>query len=198
MNVVMIGSGYVGLVSGACFAEFGADVICIDVDQDKIDRLNNNIMPIYEPGLDDLVARNVAAGRLKFTTQYDPAVGEADLVFIAVGTPTRRGDGHADLVYVYDAARQIALHLTGYTVIVDKSTVPVGTARQVERIIREENTKADFDVASNPEFLRELRPARHRGDDGEDRRKSADADADAHQVQRVGQKRDHGPSVPRT
>ncbi|MGB5475290.1 MAG: UDP-glucose/GDP-mannose dehydrogenase family protein [Gammaproteobacteria bacterium] len=155
MNVVMIGSGYVGLVSGACFAEFGADVICIDVDQDKIDRLNNNIMPIYEPGLDDLVARNVAAGRLKFTTQYDPAVGEADLVFIAVGTPTRRGDGHADLVYVYDAARQIALHLTGYTVIVDKSTVPVGTARQVERIIREENTKADFDVASNPEFLRE-------------------------------------------
>ncbi len=155
MNVVMIGSGYVGLVSGACFAEFGADVTCIDVDQGKIDRLNDNIMPIYEPGLDDLVARNVAAGRLKFTTRYDPAVGEADLVFIAVGTPTRRGDGHADLVYVYDAARQIALHLTGYTVIVDKSTVPVGTARQVERVIREENPTADFDVASNPEFLRE-------------------------------------------
>jgi len=155
MNVVMIGSGYVGLVSGTCFAEFGADVTCIDVDQGKIDRLNDNIMPIYEPGLDDLVARNVAAGRLKFTTRYDPAVGEADLVFIAVGTPTRRGDGHADLVYVYDAARQIALHLTGYTVIVDKSTVPVGTARQVERVIREENPTADFDVASNPEFLRE-------------------------------------------
>ncbi len=155
MNVVMIGSGYVGLVSGACFAEFGADVTCIDVDQEKIERLNQGIMPIYEPGLDDLVARNVAAGRLKFTTRYDPAVGEADLVFIAVGTPTRRGDGHADLVYVYDAARQIALHLTGYTVIVDKSTVPVGTARQVERIIREENPAADFDVASNPEFLRE-------------------------------------------
>jgi UDPglucose 6-dehydrogenase len=151
----MIGSGYVGLVSGACFAEFGADVTCIDVDQGKIDRLNQGIMPIYEPGLDDLVERNVTAGRLKFTTQYDPAVGEADLVFIAVGTPTRRGDGHADLVYVYDAARQIALHLTGYTVIVDKSTVPVGTARQVERLIREENPSADFDVASNPEFLRE-------------------------------------------
>jgi len=155
MNVVMIGSGYVGLVSGACFAEFGADVTCIDVDQGKIDRLNQGIMPIYEPGLDDLVARNVAANRLKFTTSYEPAVGEADLVFIAVGTPTRRGDGHADLVYVYDAARTIALHLTGYTVIVDKSTVPVGTARQVERIIHEENPAADFDVASNPEFLRE-------------------------------------------
>jgi len=155
MNVVMIGSGYVGLVSGACFAEFGADVICIDVDQDKIDRLNRNIMPIYEPGLEDLVARNVTAGRLRFSTSYAPAVREADLVFIAVGTPTRRGDGHADLVYVYDAARQIAQHLDGYTVIVDKSTVPVGTARQVERIIREENPSADFDVASNPEFLRE-------------------------------------------
>lgn len=155
MNVVMIGSGYVGLVSGACFAEFGADVTCIDVDQGKIDRLNQGIMPIYEPGLDGLVARNVAANRLKFTTSYAPAVGEADLVFIAVGTPTRRGDGHADLVYVYEAAKQIARHLSGYTVIVDKSTVPVGTARQVERIIREENPAADFDVASNPEFLRE-------------------------------------------
>jgi UDPglucose 6-dehydrogenase len=155
MNVVMIGSGYVGLVSGACFAEFGADVTCIDVDQHKIDHLQQGIMPIYEPGLDGLVARNVEAGRLKFTTEYDPAVAEADLVFIAVGTPTRRGDGHADLVYVYEAAKQIAKHLTGYTVIVDKSTVPVGTARQVERVIREENPQADFDVASNPEFLRE-------------------------------------------
>ena len=155
MNVVMIGSGYVGLVSGACFAEFGATVTCIDVDQGKIDRLNQGIMPIYEPGLDDLVARNVEAGRLTFTAQYDPVVSEADLVFIAVGTPTRRGDGHADLVYVYEAARQIARHLTGYTVIVDKSTVPVGTARQVERVIREGNPTADFDVASNPEFLRE-------------------------------------------
>jgi UDPglucose 6-dehydrogenase len=151
----MIGSGYVGLVSGACFAEFGANVTCLDVDEGKIESLRAGKMPIYEPGLDDLVARNVAAGRLQFTTDYDPVVGEADLVFIAVGTPTRRGDGHADLVYVYEAAKQIARHLSGYTVIVDKSTVPVGTARQVERIIREENPDADFDVASNPEFLRE-------------------------------------------
>jgi len=155
MNVVMIGSGYVGLVSGACFAEFGAHVTCIDVDEAKIERLNAGRIPIYEPGLDDLVARNGAAGRLQFTTAYDPSVGEADLVFIAVGTPTRRGDGHADLVYVYEAARQIAEHLSGYTVIVDKSTVPVGTARQVRRIIGEANPDADFDVASNPEFLRE-------------------------------------------
>ncbi|UCC57202.1 MAG: UDP-glucose/GDP-mannose dehydrogenase family protein [Gammaproteobacteria bacterium] len=155
MNVAMIGSGYVGLVSGACFAEFGASVTCIDVDGEKIEQLNAGKIPIYEPGLDDLVARNVAAGRLAFTTDYDPAIGNADLVFIAVGTPTRRGDGHADLVYVFESARQIARHLSGYTVIVDKSTVPVGTARQVERIIREENPQADFDVASNPEFLRE-------------------------------------------
>ncbi|MGB5258888.1 MAG: UDP-glucose/GDP-mannose dehydrogenase family protein [Gammaproteobacteria bacterium] len=155
MNVVMIGSGYVGLVSGACFAEFGAHVTCVDVDRKKIDQLNAGGVPIYEPGLDDLVDRNVAAGRLVFTTEYNPAVGEADLVFIAVGTPTRRGDGYADLVYVYEAAKQIAPHLSGYTVIVDKSTVPVGTARQVKRIISETNPKADFDVASNPEFLRE-------------------------------------------
>ena len=155
MNVVMIGSGYVGLVSGACFAEFGAHVTCIDVDRKKIEQLNAGGIPIYEPGLEDLVDRNVAAGRLAFTTEYDPAIGEADLVFIAVGTPTRRGDGHADLVYVYEAAKQIARHLTGYTVIVDKSTVPVGTARQVKRIISETNPEADFDVASNPEFLRE-------------------------------------------
>ncbi|MEA2093081.1 MAG: UDP-glucose/GDP-mannose dehydrogenase family protein [Pseudomonadota bacterium] len=151
----MIGSGYVGLVSGTCFAEFGANVTCIDIDQTKIDNLKAGKIPIYEPGLDDLVARNVAAGRLQFTTEYDSAISEADLVFIAVGTPTRRGDGHADLVYVYEAAKQIARHLSGYTVIVDKSTVPVGTARQVERIIHDENPKADFDVASNPEFLRE-------------------------------------------
>ncbi|MGB5604929.1 MAG: UDP-glucose/GDP-mannose dehydrogenase family protein [Gammaproteobacteria bacterium] len=155
MNVVMIGSGYVGLVSGACFAEFGANVTCIDVDKGKIAQLEAGKIPIYEPGLDDLVTRNAGAGRLKFTTAYDPAIADADLVFIAVGTPTRRGDGHADLVYVYEAARQIARYLSGYTVIVDKSTVPVGTARQVERIVREENPDADFDVASNPEFLRE-------------------------------------------
>ena len=155
MNVVMIGSGYVGLVSGACFAEFGANVTCLDVDEGKIESLKAGKMPIYEPGLDDLVARNVAAGRLQFTTEYDPVVGAADLVFIAVGTPTRRGDGHADLVYVYEAAKQIDRHLAGYTVIVDKSTVPVGTARQVARIIGEVSPDADFDVASNPEFLRE-------------------------------------------
>lgn len=154
MNVVMIGSGYVGLVSGACFSAFGANVTCIDLDQAKIDRLNAGEIPIYEPGLESLVARNAASGRLKFTTAWD-SVKEADLVFIAVGTPTRRGDGHADLGYVYDAARQIATHLSGYTVIVDKSTVPVGTARQVERIIRDTNPGADFNVASNPEFLRE-------------------------------------------
>ena len=155
MNVVMIGSGYVGLVSGACFAEFGADVTCVDVDQKKIDQLNNGGIPIYEPGLDDLVARNREAGRLSFTTDLASAVSSADLIFIAVGTPTRRGDGHADLKYVYTAAKDIAPHLKDYTVIVDKSTVPVGTARQVHRIIKEENPQADFDVASNPEFLRE-------------------------------------------
>lgn len=155
MNVVMIGAGYVGLVSGACFAEFGANVTCLDVDADKIERLQGGGIPIYEPGLDDLVARNVRGGRLSFTTEFDSTIEEADLVFIAVGTPTRRGDGHADLSYVYSAARQVAQHLRGYTVVVDKSTVPVGTAREVARIIRGENPVADFDVASNPEFLRE-------------------------------------------
>jgi UDPglucose 6-dehydrogenase len=154
MKVAMIGSGYVGLVSGACFAEFGADVTCIDVDADKIARLGRGEIPIYEPGLDELVAKNVGEGRLRFTTEFTP-IGDAALVFIGVGTPTRRGDGHADLTYVYAAAREIARHLQGYTVIVDKSTVPVGTARNVARIIREENPQAEFDVASNPEFLRE-------------------------------------------
>jgi len=155
MKVVMIGAGYVGLVSGTCFAEFGAQVTCVDVDQVKIDALHDGRMPIYEPGLDDMVARNVREGRLHFSTGVAETVPEADLIFIAVGTPTRRGDGHADLQYVYAAAKEIARHLAGYTVIVDKSTVPVGTARHVERIIREENPDADFDVASNPEFLRE-------------------------------------------
>lgn len=154
MNVVMIGAGYVGLVSGACFAEFGANVTCIDVDENKIKRLRQGEIPIYEPGLEDLVSRNSAAGRLLFTTEFEP-IQAADLIFIAVGTPTRRGDGHADLTYVYDAAKQIATHLSGYTVVVDKSTVPVGTARQVMRIIKDTNPDADFDVASNPEFLRE-------------------------------------------
>lgn len=155
MNVAMIGAGYVGLVSGACFAEFGANVTCIDVDAARIDALQAGRMPIYEPGLDALVARNVADGRLRFTTDLDAAIGQADLVFIAVGTPSRRGDGYADLSYIYQAARDIAPRLRGYTVVVDKSTVPVGTARNVERIIREANPDADFDVASNPEFLRE-------------------------------------------
>ena len=155
MNVVMIGSGYVGLVSGACFAEFGANVTCIDKDESKINALLNGKIPIYEPGLDNLVAKNIKAGRLGFSTELKEKVGEADLVFIAVGTPTRRGDGHADLQYVYAAAEELAGYLKGYTVIVDKSTVPVGTARQVHRIISNTNPDADFDVASNPEFLRE-------------------------------------------
>jgi UDPglucose 6-dehydrogenase len=155
MNVAMIGAGYVGLVSGACFAEFGANVVCVDVDEGKIAGLQRGKVPVYEPGLEALVQGNVSQGRLRFTTDFATAVGDADLVFIAVGTPSRRGDGHADLSYVYAAAKELARHLTGYTVVVDKSTVPVGTARQVQRIIREENPDADFDVASNPEFLRE-------------------------------------------
>ncbi len=155
MRVAMIGAGYVGLVSGACFAEFGAEVVCLDVDEARIAALREGRIPIYEPGLDPLVARNAAEGRLRFDTRLEGEIGGADLVFIAVGTPTRRGDGHADLSYVHDAAKAIAPHLDGYTVVVDKSTVPVGTARQVARIIRETNPAADFDVASNPEFLRE-------------------------------------------
>ena len=155
MNVVMIGAGYVGLVSGACFAEFGANVVCVDKDERRIDALREGKIPIYEPGLDDLVERNVKAGRLAFATELGEPVAGADLVFIAVGTPTRRGDGYADLKYVYAAAEEVAAHLQKYTVIVDKSTVPVGTAREVERVIRKANPSADFDVASNPEFLRE-------------------------------------------
>ena len=155
MNVVMVGSGYVGLVSGACLAEFGANVTCIDVDEDKISRLRRGEIPIYEPGLKELVEKNVAQRRLRFTAKFVEPIGNGDLVFIAVGTPSRHGDGFADLSYVYEAARTIARYLKGYTVVVDKSTVPVGTARNVARIIREENPAADFDVASNPEFLRE-------------------------------------------
>ena len=155
MKVVMIGAGYVGLVSGTCFAEFGASVTCIDVVEEKVTALEAGEIPIYEPGLDRLVKKNVDAGRLRFSTQLDRHVPDADIVFIAVGTPTRRGDGHADLTYVYDAAKKIAEHLSGYTVVVNKSTVPVGTARQVSRIISEQNPKADYSVASNPEFLRE-------------------------------------------
>jgi len=155
MRIAMIGTGYVGLVSGTCFSEFGIDVVCVDKDAAKIEKLHQNIMPIYEPGLDDLVADNVKAGRLSFTTDLKAAVKDADAVFIAVGTPSRRGDGHADLSYVYAAAEEIADAMTGYTVIVTKSTVPVGTGDEVESIIKKRRPDAEFDVVSNPEFLRE-------------------------------------------
>ena len=155
MKIAMIGAGYVGLVSGACFSEFGHHVTCIDQDELKIGRLRRNEIPIYEPGLDALVARNAAAGRLKFEKDLSAIVADADLVFIAVGTPSRRGDGHADLTYVREAAKQIARAMRGYTVVVTKSTVPVGTGREVAEIIRATNPQADFDVVSNPEFLRE-------------------------------------------
>ena len=155
MRIAMIGTGYVGLVSGTCFSEFGITVTCVDNDADKIEKLHRNIMPIYEPGLDDMVADNVKAGRLSFTTDLAAAVKGADAVFIGVGTPSRRGDGHADLSYVYAAAEQIADAMDGYTVIVNKSTVPVGTGDEVESIIRKRRPDAKFDVVSNPEFLRE-------------------------------------------
>ena len=151
----MIGSGYVGLVSGACFADFGHVVTCVDTDAGKIARLQRGEIPIYEPGLDELVASNVRQNRLSFTTDLAPAVRGADAVFIGVGTPSRRGDGHADLSYVYAAAKTIAEALDGFTVVVNKSTVPVGTGDEVERIIREIRPDADFAVVSNPEFLRE-------------------------------------------
>lgn len=155
MRVAMIGTGYVGLVSGACFSEFGVDVVCVDKDKSKIERLNAGEIPIFEPELDSLVEKNVAAGRLSFTTDLADAVKGAEAVFIAVGTPSRRGDGHADLSYVYDAAREIAEVMDGYTVIVTKSTVPVGTGDEVEKIMREARPDGEFDVVSNPEFLRE-------------------------------------------
>ncbi len=155
MRIGMVGTGYVGLVSGTCLAEFGTEVICVDKEQSKIDKLLSGEMPIYEPGLDILVAKQIQANRLSFTTEIADAVKGSDAVFIAVGTPPRRIIGDADMQYVYTAAREIAKNLEGYTVIVTKSTVPVGTAREIERIIREENPKADFDIVSNPEFLRE-------------------------------------------
>jgi UDPglucose 6-dehydrogenase len=155
MRIAMIGTGYVGLVSGACFSEFGVEVVCVDKDESKIERLLRGEIPIFEPGLDTLVTSNAEAGRLSFTTDLKDAVKSADAVFIAVGTPTRRGGGHADLSYVYAAAKEIAEAMDGYTVVVTKSTVPVGTGREVERIIRETRPDADFDVVSNPEFLRE-------------------------------------------
>lgn len=155
MKVAIIGSGYVGLVSGACFADFGHDVVCVDTDEGKISRLRDGIMPIFEPGLEDLVDANVKAGRLSFTTDLKQGAKDARAIFIAVGTPSRRGDGHADLSYVEQAARDIAGIIDSYTVIVNKSTVPVGTGDRVELIIRETNPNAQFDVVSNPEFLRE-------------------------------------------
>src|SRR5690349_19996826 len=150
MRIAMIGSGYVGLVSGACFAQFGHDVVCIDKDAGKIGRLKKGEMPIYGPGLDRLVADNAKAGRLTFTTELE--VTEADAAFIAVGTPTRRGDGHADLTYVYAAAAELANAIRGYTVVVTKSTVPVGIDHDVARIIGATQPSANFDVASNPEL----------------------------------------------
>src|ERR671911_801410 len=146
MRIAMIGTGYVGLVSGACFSEFGVTVTCVDKDAGKIERLNRGEIPIYEPGLDELVAKNVKAGRLSFSLDLASSVADADAVFIAVGTPSRRGDGHADLSYVYQAAREIAAALDGYTVVITKSTVPVGTGDEVERIIRETRPDAQFAV----------------------------------------------------
>ena len=155
MRVAMIGTGYVGLVSGACFADFGHTVTCVDKDESKIARLKNGEIPIFEPGLDSLVEKNVREERLFFTTDAKDAIADADAVFIAVGTPSRRGDGHADLSYVYSAAKEIAELMDGFTVVVTKSTVPVGTGDEVEAIIRETRPDADFAVVSNPEFLRE-------------------------------------------
>src|SRR5579871_4003896 len=155
MRVAMIGAGYVGLVSSACFADFGHTVTCIDSDAGRIERLTAGVMPIFEPGLDDLVERNVRDGRLAFATSMDGAVSEADAVLIAVGTPSRRGDGHADLSYVFAAVEQIAARLDGFTVVVTKSTVPVGAGDQIEAKIRRLRPDADVAVVSNPEFLRE-------------------------------------------
>ena len=155
MQIAMIGTGYVGLVSGACFSEFGFNVTCVDKNENKISQLKSNKMPIYEPGLDILVKRNQDAGRLSFTTDLNRTVAVSDVVFIAVGTPTRRGDGHADLSYVFDAAEEIAEYISEYTVIVTKSTVPVGTGKKIIKIIQQKRADLNFDVASNPEFLRE-------------------------------------------
>ncbi|MBZ4689137.1 MAG: UDP-glucose 6-dehydrogenase [Cereibacter sp.] len=155
MKIAMIGTGYVGLVSGVCFSDFGHEVICVDKDPAKIEKLTNGQVPIFEPGLEALMVKNVAAGRLTFTLNLAAAVDGADAVFIAVGTPTRRGDGHADLTYVMAAAAEIGRALTGYAVVVTKSTVPIGTNRKVQAVVAEANPAAEFDVASNPEFLRE-------------------------------------------
>src|SRR3954471_4847738 len=150
VRIAMIGTGYVGLVSGACFSDFGHEVVCVDKDKRKIDLLEQGVMPIYEPGLGELVASNVRANRLSFTTDLASGVKDADAVFIAVGTPSRRGDGHADLSYVFAAAEEIGRAMDGYTVVVTKSTVPVGTGREVAKRIRAVRPNADFDVVSNP------------------------------------------------
>src|SRR6202012_3664981 len=155
MRIAMIGTGYVGLVSGACLSEFGHDVVCIEKDMAKVEALRAGEIPIFEPGLDDVVAANVKAGRLSFASDLAEAVRSAEAVFIAVGTPSRRGDGHADLTYVFAAAEEIARHLSGYTVVVTKSTVPVGTSHKVKEVIARARPDAAFDVCSNPEFLRE-------------------------------------------
>src|SRR2546421_10794737 len=155
MRIAMIGTGYVGLVSGACFADYGHQVTCVDKDGDKVEGLRRGEIPIFEPGLNALVAANVKAGRLDFTSDLAAPVATADVVFIAVGTPSRRGDGHADLSYVSAAAKELAGALCKYTVIATKSTVPVGTGDEIERIIRTERPSAEFAVVSNPEFLRE-------------------------------------------
>jgi len=155
MHITMIGTGYVGLVSGTCFSEFGHDVVCVDQDAAKVEKLNNGEMPIFEPGLDALATSNVKAGRLTFTTELEGPVKAADAVFIAVGTPTNSDNTHADLSHVYTAARDIAACMDGYTVVVTKSTVPVGTGQEIEKVIAETRAEADFDVVSNPEFLRE-------------------------------------------
>ena len=155
MNVTILGTGYVGLVSGTCFSEFGFEVCCVDKDIDKISNLNLGIMPIYEPGLENIVNKNRDAGRLKFSNDINDYIKNADIIFIAVGTPARRGDGHADLKYIYEAAEQIAKNISNYTVIVTKSTVPIGTGDEVKKLIKKINPSADFDMVSNPEFLRE-------------------------------------------
>jgi len=155
MKITIVGTGYVGLVSGTCFAEFGVNVTCVDKDLKKIKNLRNGIVPIYEPGLNELVKKNISQKRLSFETNLKKSLKNASAVFIAVGTPSRKGDGHADLTYVYDVAKDIGRNLNEYAVVVNKSTVPVGTGKKVYDIIKEINPKLDFDVASNPEFLRE-------------------------------------------
>ena len=155
MKITIIGTGYVGLVSGTCFAEFGVNVVCVDKDLKKIESLKKGVIPIYEPGLDTLVRKNINEKRLSFETDLENALLDSSAIFIAVGTPSRRGDGHADLTFVYEAAKEVGLKLDHYAVIVNKSTVPIGTGKKVFEIIKEVNPSLDFDVASNPEFLRE-------------------------------------------